>query len=222
MRAAGRLQLISAAKFDRVNTFAYDFRSMTRKELARLREAHSAVLKLVRSMVLTVSPLNSDLRFASNCWENDKSNQFWRRTVIRCLLALLEAVLWNMKNIAPKIASVSEIQLSNKELDFAEDRIWPFPKFRTNLAKSFELFAKVHGLQYSLNCDAGFDALCLTYELRNRIMHPKTPFDPDVSEKNINDAMLGSKWFSGEFDHLMRLCDSETDKIVADAMRRIR
>jgi hypothetical protein len=193
-----------------------------RKDPKQLGIEIEEVRKLVRSMQLTVLPLNADLMMAGGQWQKDRPNQFWRRTVIRCLLALLEASLWNMKNTAPKIAVISEVKLSPKELEFAEDRIRPFPKFRKNLTDTFELFAKVHMIQHSVNPDKNFEALCTTYELRNRLMHPKRPFDLDVSDQKIDDAMRGAMWFRQEFDKLMRLRDAETDKFIEGAIRRTR
>ncbi len=125
-----------------------------------------------------------------------------------------------MKNTAPKIAVISEVTLSSKELEFAEDKIRPFPTFRKNLTQTFEIFAKVHKVPFSVNPDKKFEALCATYELRNRLMHPKRPFDLDVSDQNIDDAMLGAMWFHQAFDKLMRLRDAETDKFIENAIKR--
>jgi hypothetical protein len=195
---------------------------MQRKDSKQLGKEIDEVRKLVRSMQLTILPLNSDLLTASDHWLKDKSNQFWRRTVIRCLLALLEAALWNMKNTAPKIAVISEVTLSPKELEFAEDRVRPFPNFRKNLIGTFELFAKVHLIQFLVVADKKFEALCTTYELRNRLMHPKKPFDLDVSDQKIDDAMAGTMWFRQTFDKLMQMRDAETNKFIQDAIKQSR
>jgi hypothetical protein len=194
----------------------------TQKDSKQLGKEIDEVRKLVRSMQLTILPLNADLMAAGEHWQKDRASQFWRRTVIRCLLALLEAALWNMKNTAPKIAVISEVMLSPKELEFAEDKIRPFPKFRKNLGETFELFAKVHKVPFSVTPDKDFEALCATYELRNRLMHPKKPFDLDVSDKNIDEAMQGAMWFRKSFDKLMQLRDAETDKFIEDAIKRTR
>jgi hypothetical protein len=134
-------------------------------------------------------------------------------------LALLEAALWNMKMVAPKIASISEVKLSPKEIEFAEDRLRPFPKFRTNLTQTFEIFAKVHLYSLIVNQDKDFESLCKTYELRNRIMHPKRPFDLDVSDQNMDDAIRGVVWFRQTFDNLMRATDAKTQRMIARARK---
>src|SRR5947209_8279259 len=80
--------------------------------------------RLTRHMILTTRPLSADLDFALAEWQKNKENQFWRRVVTRCLFALLEAVLWNMKKIVPQTAQVSGVQLSNDDLEAVnEERI---------------------------------------------------------------------------------------------------
>lgn len=191
----------------------------------QLQRAAAEIQKLTRHMGLTIDPLQADLNFAGTQLQKDRTNQFWRRTVIRCLLAVTEAVLWNMKHIAPQIASVSGVQLTSAELEVAhEERTVTvngkresrpkFPRFRDNVKATFSIFGKVHGVTTALNFDQGFDALCETYELRSRLMHPKKPFDPDVSDTNIATAQLGLNWFQREYLQLMDKCGQEVAKIA--------
>jgi hypothetical protein len=183
---------------------------------ADLIKAAVEIKKLVRHMALTMEPLEHDVHFAGVQLLNDEKagknhQQFWRRTVIRCLLAATEALLWNMKHIAPKVAYVSRVQLTPEEIKISETKFLRFPD---NVKATFLLFGKVHGVTVKTNFDQQFDALCKTYSLRNRLMHPKTPFDPNVSDLDISTAQQGVKWFLREYRELMHQCSQSVDQMA--------
>ncbi len=183
---------------------------------ADLIQAAIGIKKLVRQMGLTMEPLELDVNFAGVQLLNDENTgkehqQFWRRTLIRCLLAATEALLWNMKHIAPKVAFVSRVQLTPEEIKIAETKFLRFPD---NVKAAFLLFGKVHGVTVEANFEQDFDALCKTYSLRNRLMHPKTPFDPNVSDSDIATAQQGVKWFLREYHELMQRCSRAVDKMA--------
>jgi hypothetical protein len=191
-----------------------------------LQQAVIAMKKYHRQMELTLAPLENDLNFALSHLVSDKRNQqFWRRTIIRCILAYTEALIWNTKHGIPIITTISWVQIPSNELEIIREEktvtingkteIKPnFLKFRDNLKATFKLFAKAHGADFKINCDQNFDALCETYELRSRLMHPKKPFDPDVSDTAIVASQRGVKWLSDEFCRLMTECQEAIPKIT--------
>ena len=165
-------------------------------------------------MKLTIQPLEADLKFARAHLDAAPANQFWRRTVIRCLLALAEALLWNLRQVIPMSARTSGNSLTPQDLeDVLEIRTVTkngriethnnFLKFRDSVKLTFELYGKVHGFAFKLKYGAEFDSLCKTYELRSRLMHPKVPFDLGVSEENMATAQSGADWFLSEYWRLI-------------------
>jgi hypothetical protein len=44
--------------------------------------------------------------------------------------------------------------------------------------------------------ETGFLTFCATFEVRNRLMHPKKPFDIEVNANNIEIADKGIAWFN--------------------------
>ncbi len=80
-------------------------------------QAAIETLKLIRHMRLTLGPLKTDYDENSG----NKNQQFWRRAVIRCLLANLEAMIWNMKNIIPKIGLITSVQFTIEELEVVNE-----------------------------------------------------------------------------------------------------
>ena len=147
--------------------------------------------------------------------------------MIRCLLALTEAVIWNMKNVSVKIAAFSTITLTPDELSIAleqrtvvkngksETRPKYLP-FKDNIKETFKIFAKVHDVPFVFSGGPSFDAFCKTYDLRSRLMHPKTPFDPDVSDAAIEVANTGAGWFIKEWGDLMSVCSSAASKMTRE------
>jgi hypothetical protein len=185
------------------------------------------IQKLSREMVLTTYPLQNDLDFAVTQWSKEKANLFWRRSVIRCLLVLIEAVLWNMKNLSLKISEVSVIKLTDHEISIAIEKRTVmkgekletkknFLPFKDNIKATFKMFAKVHDVPFAFNADKNFDALCDTYELRSRLMHPKRPFDPNVSDSDIEAAEKGTEWLAKEWGPLMAACGKAASEITQE------
>jgi hypothetical protein len=186
----------------------------------QLQQNAAEIGKLVRQMALTVAPLQADLHFADNQLAREKGSQFWRRTVIRCLLAVIESVLWNMKHVTPKAAAISHVPLTNDELEVLNEertvtangkieRRRKFLPFRENVKVCFSLFGKVHGVTVVFTGCHGFEAFCATYEIRSRLMHPKKPFNPEVSDKDIATALQGMGWFMSEYQLLLQKCGRE-------------
>ena len=168
----------------------------------------------IKDMVLTLEVLDDDLRLASSRHHADPGNQFWRRTTIRCLLALIEASMWNFKAIAHNAARLTNVQLTDAEIQFITeqkpaDGKRAFPSFRDNVKRSFCLLAKVHRFDAEFPANADFDCLCKTHDLRSRLMHPKTPFDPRVTDSEMGDARRGVSWLNEEYvGNLMSRCSS--------------
>jgi hypothetical protein len=189
---------------------------MNENELLLAKAEEIAALQ--ERMAQTLDPLYVDLNFAFDEWRKDTKNQFWRRTLIRCILVVIEASVWNMKNMVLKLSEISGVQLTPKESLLAQELrttteddgqkgLAPkFLPFRDNIKETFKLFAKVHRATYTLNADKGFDALCSTYELRNRLMHPKIPSDIPVSDDDVRQSQLGVKWLNDEYHTLLNAC----------------
>jgi hypothetical protein len=191
---------------------------MKTQSKASLTEAGAKIKKHHRHMNLTLAPLQADMDFAVDNLRNDQvRQQFWRRTTIRCLLAYTEALLWNLKHGIPTIATMYGIGLSSSDLEIIEEKRTiavngkfehrtKYLKFRDNLKQTFNLFGKVHRITFNVNCNQDFDDLCTTYELRNRLMHPKIPMDPDVSDLNMAASQQGIKWLGLEYQKLLTEC----------------
>ena len=79
--------------------------------------------------------------------------------------------------------------------------------FRDNLKETFKIFAKAHTISSSTDFSvSGFVELCEAFELRNKLMHPKTVFDLGVDDKALDNADRGLKWFKISLVQLLKDC----------------
>lgn len=179
--------------------------------------------KLVRHSGLTYLPLHSDVTYSIKQWQSDPS-QFWCRTSIRCLCAAVEATLFSFRKMAEKMAAFNKIQFEPKELEILSEvkinggrKFLPFPDA---IKESFRLFAKAAGTIAIINYGANFLDLCNTFEVRNRLMHPKKPFDVEVNEENIKAAERGIIWFNKTYSSLLDQCHAHFGKNIEMLKRK--
>jgi hypothetical protein len=198
----------------------------TEKESEKLLKKAEQLRKLVNYSGLTYQPLHADFAFACKQWRLDKSSQFWSRTVIRCLCAAVEATLFSFRKMAEQMATLANVQFTADEIEILSERRiiekngiqTARPKylpFSDAAKESFKLFAKAVGATISVNYDSGFADLCTTFEVRNRLMHPKKPFDVEVNLNDIQTAERGVHWFNKSFVGVIDQCQEHIGRNVA-------
>jgi hypothetical protein len=193
-----------------------------------LTERHQALLKLVKRASMTMRPLEADWKETIIQWQKDKNSQFWSRMAIRCLCAAIEARLFAFRKMAEQMAPLSNIQFEIGESEtLAEERIVcqqgvpakrpKFLPFPDAVKESFRLFAKAVGITADVDYGGvGYEALRKTFEVRNRLMHPKTPFDVEVNQMDIATADQGVLWFNVTY---VKVIDSCQKKLNQDMQR---
>lgn len=154
---------------------------------------------------ITIMPLSSDVRFALARWKEEVANrQFWGRTVVRCLCAATEAILYSMRQLVLHQSFVSTVQLDKKELELLSDAQWP-RGIQQNLKETFRLLGKVNGTKIVVDYNsAGFADLQATFRKRNQLMHPKQPFDVEVRDAYIETAHRAASWFESTFANVLQ------------------
>ena len=142
-------------------------------------------------------------------------DQFWRRTTIRALAATVDGIVYCLKQTALSTGEMSEYKFSDEELFLLSEEAVEskcgkkarLPGFRENIKQTFKLFAKVHKISCPTDFShAGFKALCETYELRHRLMHPKSYFNFCVNDEEKRSAGEAVAWVNGEITRLLDAC----------------
>jgi len=206
---------------------------MKKSEAADLFDKRTELLKLSRHSGLTYLPLHSDVTYAIKQWQKDPS-QFWSRTSIRCLCAAVEATLFSFRRMAEGMMILSGIQFDPKETEIlTETRIVEingvqttkpkFLPFADSIKESFRLFAKAAGTTVTVDYgDQSFLDLRKTFEIRNRLMHPKQPFDVQVSAEDINTAERGIIWFNKAYSSVIDQCHAHFGRNIENMKNAIK
>lgn len=179
-------------------------------------EQKAVLAQLYKNVSVINQILDSDVKFASDEWRKDKSSQFWGRTLIRCYCASVDGTLSVLKNIVSGNAKYSDVKLDEDDIEvlteLRTDKISgltrpAFLPFRKNVKETFKVFIKFHGVQLEIKCDdSRFTDLCDTFELRNKLMHPKNHRDLEVSGNALDAALRGSKWFAFTLKNVLEEC----------------
>jgi len=157
----------------------------------------------------------SDLKHASSEMKAHPGNQFWRRTTIRAFAATVDGIVFCLKQTALATGLMSGFKFSEKELFFLSEEVvdptpvkkQKLPSFRDNLKGTFKLFAKTNKISCPTDFNQdGFLALCETYELRHRLVHPKSYMTFCVSDHEEQRSGEAKKWLSKEATKLVAEC----------------
>ena len=166
-----------------------------------------ALCKLYKQYNITRTVLSSDAKFADALWQKDYESQFWRRTILRCLCAYIEGTMSLLKTVTPEAANYFGVSLTSKDFEVVTETRKciengvattkkSFLRFPDNLKATLKIYAKAHANRLAIKFDdLGFKDLCATFELRNKLMHPKGVFDLEVSDKALEATDRGIKWF---------------------------
>jgi hypothetical protein len=89
-----------------------------------------------------------------------------------------------------------------------------------SVKESFRLFAKAVECPTVVNYgEAGFADLCETFKVRNRLMHPKGPFDIQVSVQDMDTADRAIVWFNKSFTGVIDQCRDHVRKNVERSVK---
>jgi hypothetical protein len=166
----------------------------------------------------------SDLKQASGEMKAHPGDQFWRRTTIRALAATLDGIVFCLKQTALATGPMNGFKFSEKELFFlSEEASEPIigkkpklPSFRENLKDTFKLFAKTNKISCPTDFNQdGFTALCETYELRHRLVHPKSYMTFCVSDQEKQRAGEAVYWLNNEIKELLDACSRSLENAKA-------
>jgi len=173
---------------------------MTEEQKQKAKELHKSIKSLMQALQI----LREDVRFAERQPDQHKASheQTCRRSLIRCVCAIVEGTLSLMKAATSPAADFFCVNLSTKEIELAKGQSVntgkpiPFLPFQENVKETLKIFMKAHGVQMAINYnDSGFEDLRGMFKLRNKLMHPKTLDDIHVSDEAFKTSIRGSNWF---------------------------
>ena len=139
-----------------------------------------------------------------------------RRQFVRTALAKVEGFVAFLKTLTLRSAAPGDLEraeqyLLEEERPFLDDRgrlatTKDFPRVGPNLRFAMWCYGKVHGVQWELPVgEAGWSHLTEATKIRNRLMHPKSKEDLEVSEAETDVVSKAVEWVDAKHVELQNL-----------------
>lgn len=156
-------------------------------------------------------PIIEDAHWAEQALDKD-DNQFTRRAYIRNLFAMIEGAIWILKQTvlhapvihkgAPKRLSVAEYALlSDKTYELKSNgqtkEQTKYLRLPDNFRFTFNILSKYFCIEFDLGIGTvAWDNFIEAQSIRNRITHPKTAKEFEVSDKDLTTCKDACSWFN--------------------------
>jgi hypothetical protein len=145
---------------------------------------------------------------------------FVRRSYVRTVFVAIEGSTHGMKRVVLHVWNQRQSKLDVDDLECLTETKFDeqgssrkrFLCFRDNVKFVFKAFAKIHGFACAadFNCK-GWSALLDAAEIRDRLMHPKSSQDLNVSDEDMAKIREAADWYF-----------PTRDQLVAQATREIK
>jgi hypothetical protein len=170
--------------------------------------------------------LYEDVDLAERMWKQQDS-QFWRRTFIRSVFALIEGFTYCLKQVALEASKKFGIELSKSEIallleesyevsDKGQAETKPdFIQLPRNIKFAFNMYSRAYGLNYTLKIDDnGWLSFKEALKVRNRLTHPKSTGDVLVSDQDMLYAESAAMWFVSSSEAIQRAMNEKMKAMV--------
>ncbi|MFS2032589.1 hypothetical protein ACEN8I_01060 [Polaromonas sp. CT11-55] len=156
--------------------------------------------------------LLTDINSAYEVLEADRQSQYLRRCVVRAVFSFIEAAVECVKvelRSSVRLGHYSEELLTPKEretlgpLTIIGGRPGKFLTLDENLKRTFKLAAKIWLLDFRLSTDGPeFVNFLAAKSARNRLTHPRTVYDVEVTDHDMHYHTTAGHWVRSEFVRL--------------------
>lgn len=183
-------------------------------------------------------PMIEDAHWAEKALDNE-DNQFTRRAYIRSLFAMIEGSIWVLKQVvlhAPvqqgkvkRLSAAEYALLSDKTYDLKSNgepkEQTKYLKLPENFRFTFHVLSKYFMVELYLGIGAvAWDNFLAAQTIRNRITHPKTSAEFEISDADIAICKKTCSWFNelivAFFNGLVTNASNSTDKMPNKSFKR--
>ena len=155
-------------------------------------------------------PMLDDAHWAEQLLSSS-DNQFTRRAYVRNVFAMMEGCIWALKETVllakpaggyPKILARGEYELlSDTSYDLKANgevkEQMKYLRLPENVRFTFRVIGKYFGGTYDLAVGGkGWQAFLSAQAVRNRITHPKTSKEFEISDSEIEQCQQACSWFN--------------------------
>jgi hypothetical protein len=166
-------------------------------------------------LVLLVTALDGHVSHAEQQHRGDPQSLPLRLNLIRAVVAKADGLTAALKGLVrlhpPPDLPPEELLLLDERTPYLDRagrvRSSPlFPQPQPNLRFAVQIYARANGVDFQLDTSAaGWSAFSETIDLRNRLTHPKTWRDLDVSDHAILRALEAHRWIRSQHTELLEL-----------------
>ncbi|MDI1239200.1 MAG: hypothetical protein PSV26_17085 [Polaromonas sp.] len=128
-----------------------------------------------------------------------------RRSVVRAIFALAEASCYFLRrrlletdSIIPALSSAQRLALAEEQVAISPSGLVQTTSMRVGtmalIRMTFQVYADVFGRPSPACSGPAFEALVNTMKVRDRLMHPKGVAQLEVTDKEIDEAVIGFSW----------------------------
>lgn len=206
-------------------------------DLSSKREYDEYNAELIEQLDL-FAVLWSDLQFAEEQLQADEDKQFFRRTVVRTFVAMVEGAVSSLKQSVLTEHQFRGLPLKREEYAVLAEEAYRLkqsgeidvrrssPRLREDVKFTFPIYAKSLGGHFTfdppLADDPGWQSFCGAIRIRNRLTHPKCPEDLAVADSELEEVRDAAAWFWNQHDRISAISDewlkSILRKIPLDAL----
>ncbi len=146
----------------------------------------------------------------------EKDSQYLRRAVVRNVFSFIEGIVQILKfevksdlkmNRYSYSLSKNDLEVLNEEKENNGNKFQLFIPIDENLKKTFSIASNTWGLhQFKLDLNSeGYQDFLLAKKTRNRLTHPRTFYDIDITDNEITCFYSCFLWANTEFLRIMKL-----------------
>lgn len=167
---------------------------------------------LIRSHEL-LDELNNDVRAAYEFLETDRDSQYLRRCLVRAVFSYIEALIECIKielRSTIRLGRYKENLTKNDLKILRHVHVFPskngsFSSLEINMKQTFELAAKIWGLNFKLSTNVeGYEEFLRAKYARNSLTHPKTYYEIQITDDDMHNHTITYWWISSEFKSLFK------------------
>lgn len=170
--------------------------------------------------------LDEDVKQAREATLRNPS-EFNKRTLVRTCAALVEGLAYQMRQVTLETLRNTSL-LTSGDIAILRDNRYQltvkgdveerdnFQPTLSMLLFTLRVYAKNHGAVFIPNTsDNGWHCLRKAFQLRDRLMHPKSIQDLSITDDAGAEFTAGTKWWDDSIGQLLAACDA-ADKVFLE------
>lgn len=159
--------------------------------------------------------LQGDVDYWVKQFNDGNQSQLARRSFVRALFALIEGMTFSIKRLVLMFAADGDGKLTPDEISLLSEHTaeldsagaiigkTAYLKFKPNLQFTFRKFSEITKSGFKLDVsNDGWEKLARSLKIRDRLMHPKSALEVDVTDGELCATRAAADWFAKTYAEL--------------------